>query len=258
MTETQLYNRQGQERRLNRTDESGVVFYAYVDVCRRCGGIGGGEQWRHTGWTCFECDGSGKGKLVTEKLYTAEKLAKLNATAEKRNAKKLAVAVEKAAIVATEAAVRREAFEAANADVLAWLRAQPENNEFASSLLHRVEREAALSCGQIAAVRNRIALDTEREVKRAASDYVGSIKDRITAQVKVERVYQFERTSFGGYGYEVVSIVTMRDAAGNALVSKSARFYRKEGDELTIKATVKDHTEYRGERQTLIERVAVL
>lgn len=28
-------------------------------LCRRCGGAGGADQWRHTGWTCFDCGGRG-------------------------------------------------------------------------------------------------------------------------------------------------------------------------------------------------------
>jgi hypothetical protein len=28
--------------------------------CSRCGGAGGSEAWRHTGWTCYQCGGRGK------------------------------------------------------------------------------------------------------------------------------------------------------------------------------------------------------
>lgn len=220
--------------------------------------MGGGEQWRHTGYTCYDCAGSGLGSAASERLHTAEKLAKLNAAAEKRNAKKLAVVAVKAAEIAAEAAVRREAFEVANGDVLAWLRAQPEDNEFAASLLRRAAREAALSDAQLNAVRNRIMTDAERAAKRAASDYVGAVRNRITAEVEVERVHSFGRIQFNGDGYETVYIVNMRDATGNLLVSKSASFYRKEGSKLTIKATVKDHSDYRGERQTIVNRVVAL
>ena len=30
-----------------------------LKICGRCGGAGGSERWRHTGWTCFECGGKG-------------------------------------------------------------------------------------------------------------------------------------------------------------------------------------------------------
>lgn len=28
--------------------------------CGRCGGAGGADQWKATGWTCFQCGGSGR------------------------------------------------------------------------------------------------------------------------------------------------------------------------------------------------------
>lgn len=56
-------------------------------TCFRCGGAGSSEAWAHTGRTCYQCGGSGNLGWKTVKLYSAEKLAKLNATAEKRNTK---------------------------------------------------------------------------------------------------------------------------------------------------------------------------
>ena len=51
----------------------------------------------------------------------------------------------------------------------------------------------------------------------------------------------------------------MRDEAGNAIVVKSPSFYgREKGDAFTLRATVKEHSEYRGEKQTRVERAAVL
>ncbi|AYK20477.1 hypothetical protein C0073_022335 (plasmid) [Aeromonas veronii] len=31
-------------------------------MCGRCGGRGGSEAWSHTGWTCYQCGGTGKGE----------------------------------------------------------------------------------------------------------------------------------------------------------------------------------------------------
>lgn len=81
----------------------GTARYDYEDTCNRCGGAGGGGQWAHTGWTCFECGGSGKGGIKTARLYTADRLAKLNAAQAKRDAVKMAQA-QAAAKVREEAA----------------------------------------------------------------------------------------------------------------------------------------------------------
>lgn len=89
--------------------------------------------------------------------------------------------------------------------------------------------------------------------------YVGEPKKRMTFDVTVVRRYTFARDAWNGYGIETVHIITMIDrATGACLVSKSGAFYAEEGEELKIKATVKEHAEYRGQAQTVVQRVAVL
>lgn len=80
-------------------NKDGVSGAFYEDIpCSRCGGLGGHEVWKHTGWTCYRCgaatrrianglfsDPSGPLKI---KVYTEEKLQKLNAAKEKRRQKK--------------------------------------------------------------------------------------------------------------------------------------------------------------------------
>lgn len=56
-------------------------------VCDRCGGAGGADKWMFTGYSCYKCGG---GKIIgyrTSKLYSAEKLEKLNVAREKARAK---------------------------------------------------------------------------------------------------------------------------------------------------------------------------
>lgn len=64
----------------------GTARYSFTPVCGRCGGRGGSEAWSHTGWTCYQCGGTGKGEPRTEPAYTEERLAKLVAAQEKRRA----------------------------------------------------------------------------------------------------------------------------------------------------------------------------
>ena len=52
-------------------------------------------------------------------------------------------------------------------------------------------------------------------------------------------------------------IVIMRDDSGACVVSKGA-FYAEVGEKLTIKATVKEHDEYKGQAQTRVMRVKIL
>ena len=110
---------------------------------------------------------------------------------------------------------------------------------------------------------------TAQEVSRRCADlllpepkpdlYLGTPKERRTFSVTVLRCFDFVRPSFSGYGSERVFIVTMVDkATGACLVSKSPAFSAKEGEELTLKATVKEHSQFRGQAQTIIQRIVVL
>lgn len=88
---------------------------------------------------------------------------------------------------------------------------------------------------------------------------VGQPKQRMTFDVTVVSSRHFTRAAFSGYGVEVVYVTTMVDKATNAcLVIFSGAFSPEEGEELKIKATVKDHDEYKGQAQTIVQRVTVL
>lgn len=88
---------------------------------------------------------------------------------------------------------------------------------------------------------------------------LGEPKQRLTLNVEVIKRAYFNRDCFSGYGEETVWIITMIDKATNAcLVSKSVSFFATPGDELTIKGTVKEHSEYNGQAQTVLQRIKVI
>lgn len=90
-----------------------------------------------------------------------------------------------------------------------------------------------------------------------ASKLVGEPKKRMQFDVTVVRSAYFDRESWNGWGYERVYVTTMVDADGACLVCFSSSFSPEVGEELTIKATVKEHSEYQGQAQTIVQRVAV-
>lgn len=233
-------------------------------VCGRCAGEGGAEQWRHTGWTCFRCDGAGTSGSEVVRLYTAGQLAKLNATAAKRAATKQARADAAEHVRRAEADAGRAAFEAEHAEILAWLRGQPDARteggyaeSFLGSVLRQADTKARLSEGQLAGLAKVRDARAGHAAKTAGSRHVGAIGERITANVVVERLRSSERPARCGWGApDVTWIIAMRDDAGNALSTFSTGFYALEGARLTIRGTVKEHTAFRGERQTTLSRVA--
>jgi hypothetical protein len=109
----------------------------------------------------------------------------------------------------------------------------------------------------ISAVARVIESIEQRAIWKANSRHTGTVGKRQTFNVVVDRIASYERPSFAGYGYDRVWIVTMRDEAGNAIVSKSTAFCPDQGANLTIKATVKEHSSYDGEQQTIVQRIKV-
>lgn len=263
---TALFFRSGLEftgKPVSRTATGGTTLGK--QKCSRCGGAGGADKWAHTGWTCFDCNGSGDGKIITVKLYTAEKLAKLTAIAEAKAAKRAAEYAIAQATLRAKTQANQEAFDAEFADVMPWLAEVGYADDdietrykegFLGDMLRCAIERAAWSPAQAAAVRNAYAKAIEAKRVRAASRYVGSIGLRISAEVTVEREASFPRPkAMAPWVTEEVFITTMRDDEGNALIVKSPSFRVPVGARLSIKGTVKDYGDWKGEAQTFLQRV---
>jgi hypothetical protein len=238
--------------------ETGRPYTTAQTSCSRCGGAGGSDRWAHTGWTCFQCGGHGRGPVVTVKLYTAEQVAKLDASAAKRQAKKTAAADARAVAAKAEADARRVAFLAEHGALIEQASKYVERSTFIADVVRKGLERSALSQGQVDALRSTVAKIEASDAAKAASRHVGAIGERLTLAVTVERVTSYDRQAFGGFNMETVWIVTMRAENGAAIVSKSPRFAPQEGERFTLKATVKEHGDYRGEAQTIVQRPAVV
>lgn len=115
----------------------------------------------------------------------------------------------------------------------------------------------------------------ERQLKEIGkfehSEWVGAEKQRMDMELTLVRDYAYERPRYT-YGYETAHIYTLSDAEGNCYVWKTAKAivaehededgfidetYAEPGDKVTMRATVKEHGEYRGVKQTVITRPKV-
>lgn len=260
-----LYFRNGTE--FTGSPLGGEKPYAIVQHrCGRCGGSGRLDCYRHVeGGVCFECNGHGRGKQTEDRLYTTEQLAKLNATAAKKAERKAAKHAAAQAAIDAEAAARRDAFEAKHGDVLRWLeaRATDEYGEikegFAGDMLRRARRLADWTPAQETAIYASREKALAEKAAAANSRHVGAIGERLELTVAVVRETYFARQAFRPSYYhdntEYVYVTTMRDAAGNTFVVKSPNFREAVGTTITIRGTVKEHSEFRGEAQTVLARV---
>ena len=208
--------------------------------CKRCGGKGGSEAWKHTGFTCYECGGTGGRYIDTEYVYTADQLAKMNARQDAARAKRQAAADAKAA----EALLN---FKTTYADLLAKIQQVKSPSDFILKVLEKGEKYGTLSDRQVEALNSAAEKALARQQADEGSTWLGKVGDRITFTATITFVTGFD-TQFG-----YTTVTGLRDDDGNMIVQKGVSIGDK-GDRLTVTATVKEHGERNGVKQTIISR----
>lgn len=205
---------------LIRIDRNGTKYYV-DDTCQRCGGMGERSEWYYTGLTCFECGGTGHSRQRTFKVYTPEYQAKLDA--------KRAVKLEK-------------------------IKAEQEAN-LAKYAAEKKAKEEKLEA-------ERLAKEAELAKERAISKYVGSVGQRITIDVQYVGSPYFKRKPFNSWNpddFEYVYLHTFKDSSGNKLIWKTTRGIEiEDGAFIKLCGTIKEHTEYKGEKQTQLQRCKIV
>ena len=213
------------EAKLIKVDRNGTKYFEGLTVCDRCGGEGFYIIGTCNGRPVLSpVDGGicfkcmGMGKVEGKwKEYTPEHEAKLQAKREAR-------------------------WQAKQKELEAeWQKAE-------------AERKAKEEAERIAAE----AKAAEEKARKAKSEHVGQVGGKIEADVVLEKKAWFDRPSFAGFGTEKMFIYTFRDTAGNAIVWKTAKgIIYEQGDALHIAGTVKEHSEYQDEKQTVILRCKI-
>lgn len=185
--------------------------------CDRCGGLGGSDAWKYTGITCYKCNGTGRITIRTLE-YTPEHEAELQAKRQK------------------EAEKRAKEYEE--------MRKQEEARQAEKARIAEEKRKA-------------------EEAQKAISQYQGEVGKKITVKIVDAHTATFE-THFG-YGTQYMNIHIMKDADGNVYTWKTQNgigWYDENDewqsdDEFTIIGTIKGHSEYKGEKQTVLTRCKI-
>lgn len=266
-----------------KVDRNGTQYF-YDWTCKRCGGAGGANMWQYTGWTCYDCGGTGRArKPEVWKVYTPEHEAKLaaqrKARQEKRDAERRAQAEEKNRtyferrgfdesgrtwVYTGDTFAKREELKEAGAKydgILGWHSASKIEAYPAVQFAPEFQKD---NCGVIIGftrydsevIADRQKLVEEAEAKANPSEHVGNIGDKVEFSGTYVKHAWYERPKYMGYGTETVWIHTISDEHGNIFVwkTKNALCGFKDGDKVSVRGTVKEHTEYKGIKQTVLQR----
>lgn len=262
--------------RLIKTDRNGTQYYA-SNVCRKCGGTGYIHGYEHIdGARCWECGATGRvTKPYTWKVYTPEYAQKL---ADRRRRKAIAQAPEtnrqffkkigfdesgRAWVVVGKAYDIKDALKAAGAKfdfAIGWHFDRADNgfNHFEITIDDVGEKnDLDVWCfkhsSEIVAF---IEAKQAEYAPKTASEYVGEIGDTIAATVTLTGIHTYE-THFTYYG-ETNYIYKFTDESGNTLVWKTAAWQDvEEGKQYNLKGKVKEHSEYKGDKQTVLTRCKI-
>lgn len=126
---------------------------------------------------------------------------------------------------------------------------------FLGDMAARLKDNGKLTLGQSAAV---LKIIDERAAERAKRDqpiegalYVGEVGKRFIIDLSIERVSSFD----GSFGMTYLHIMSANNGA--RVTYHGTLRLGAEGDSVTVKATVKEHGQYKGKAQTVITRPVV-
>ena len=261
----------------DRTDRNGTRYF-WDNTCPRCNGKGHLYGYEYIqGGVCFKCGGSGTvDHATTYKVYTVAHKAKLDAQREVRAEKKA-----------------QEKLNSARANRGEWLTKLGFGNEDGTYVIYMVKGNTysikdelkALGCkfqpsiGWYSAhpldgydcqrFEQAQVVDMEQELS-----IVWKSKDEVAAQIeyepstsewvgevggRIEKVFHFDKIAWRGAGVagKTSYLYLMSDEDGNSYKWSTSCYY-EEGDEVKMRATIKDHSEYKGTKQTVVTRCTVV
>lgn len=261
---------------LVKIDRNGTKHYQ-SRKCRKCGGEGYLYGYEHIdGARCWRCGATGReDKPYTWKIYTPEYAQKL---ADRRREKMIAQAPEanrayfeklgfdadgKTHIVLGDTYAMKDALKSAGAkwnDALGWHFARKNDNfESFEISISDVGEKNDLDIWQMypyAEVFEIIQKMKDALAPKTESQYIGKVGDLLVATVTLVNIHTYE-THFTYYG-ETNHIYKFADENGNTIVWKTTSFQElAEGKTYEIKGKIKEHSEYKGDKQTVLTRCKI-
>lgn len=270
-------------KELTRTDRNGTEYYTVTATCGKCSGSGYIAYYGHVyGGVCFDCNGCGTETYTEKKMlpeYEAKLLARRAAKEEKKKQEMMAKADEynqeffkdqgfdtngrTYVVLGNTYAIKEELKEkgAKWSNQFGWhLPVNLPEYETVEILVDDVYNKDAFGIyrwnqwkGQDETYSAKIqAAKDKLYAKDSTSEYQFEAGQKVEIELNVIKINWFD--SIYGTHY----IYNMQDANGNVFIWKTACNEIREGAKVTIKATVKEHKEYRGVKQTILTRCKVV
>jgi len=231
--------------------KNGGAHTSVVHKCTRCGGAGRSSRWIHTGSTCFDCHGAGNRGMKTVRVFTAEKLAKLNDSKAARDAKKIADIRAKVAARRVQAKIERTKLFRDN-EVLAraaWTKRH--DNPFLKDIITKGLANGSLSERQIQAADESIVRMEDRIRRESTMTFVGKEGKRASATLEVVKIVS------GGSHWRPWCLTILKDEVGNSLTTFGKCPVSTEDGAVACTFFVKEHKVRDDLPQTSINRIKV-
>lgn len=255
--------------RIERVDKNGTK-YMVDDTCPKCGGSGYISAYGHIySGVCFRCGGSG----VYEhrwKEYTPEyaetlrlkRLAKAQKSAPERNAKKWAgigLAEDGSAWIVANKFAKSADMKPLGArwnPELGWFFKTEHDGTFfmsAEDLGHTYEDGTWAFKEDIYSI-----IDAKREelLPKTDGEFIGEVGKKLSVEAVFEKEFSFESC----FGWTTTTVYVLKFKVGNNTVVWKTSTYNalEEGKTYTVSGTIKEHKEYRGDKQTVLTRCKVV
>jgi len=141
-----------------------------------------------------------------------------------------------------------------------------EGQDFLNNIKLTLSQEYTKISGFVAyaylAYQKQLEYDAKKQAEqehKKQSGYVGEVGKRIEIELILKKRIAYE-TCYNGYSNTTCFIYLFEDAAGNIYKWSTSKFLEQEleNKKVTLKGTIKDHTEYNGQKQTVITRCKVI
>ena len=139
-------------------------------------------------------------------------------------------------------------------------------NDFYGSLYDALSTYGKLTPKQVVAVLTSMDKASARHAvfiakiaaENAASTFLGAVSDKMVFKAKLVKIIRIEGKPFSYYDTGITYLHIFKDEAGNTITYKGRSDVGAEGQVVEFKGTVKEHKEYNGCKQTVVQRPKVL